>query len=200
MKKYGYIKNEKKNRFFEDESKCTKHEIIDILKEVPEYKDFFGGKYMIEYETLWKIPFSFKKAIEFNSSKEFLLKYGKVTKSIRKLPIPLAFNLLKCGIKYEPVIKHCIENMWLTLYFLYRSFSQVTFIKEKNRKEMVCIPLFKSIHTASWTWNYDRSQDGEAEYEKMYSSYHYVEGHELIPDIFNMLKTLEESPNFKKND
>ena len=166
----------------------------DVINDFQKY----GGKYMIEYETLWKIPFSFKKAIELNSSKEFLSKYGKVTKSIRKLPIPLAFNLLKCDIKYEPIIKHCVENMWLTLYFLYRSFSQVTFIKEKNRKEMVCIPLFKSIHTASWTWDYEPSQDGEAQYLTIYSSYHYVEGHELIPDIFNMLKTLEESPNFKK--
>ena len=41
MKKYGYIKNEKKNHFFEDESKCTKKEIIDILNEAPEHRDFF---------------------------------------------------------------------------------------------------------------------------------------------------------------
>lgn len=41
MKKYGYIKNENKNHFFEDESKCTKNEIINILNEAPEYRDFF---------------------------------------------------------------------------------------------------------------------------------------------------------------
>lgn len=49
MKKYGYIKNEKKNHFFEDESKCTKKEIIDILNEAPEYRDFF-----IEYMESFK--------------------------------------------------------------------------------------------------------------------------------------------------
>lgn len=165
----------------------------DVLNDFEKY----GGKYMIEYETLWKIPLSFKKAIKFNSSKEFLSKYGKVTKSMRKLPIPLAFNLIKCSITYEPIIKHCVENMWLTLYFLYRSFSQVVFIKEKERVPMVCIPLFKSMYTASWTWDY-KYDDGEAEYEKMYSSYHYVDNHELVPDIFNMLKTLEEPVNLKK--
>ena len=41
MEKYGYKKNEKKNCFFEDESKCTKDEVLEILKEAPEYKNFF---------------------------------------------------------------------------------------------------------------------------------------------------------------
>lgn len=166
----------------------------DVLNDFKKY----GGKYMIEYEKLWKIPLSFKKAIKFNSSKEFLARYGKVTKSLRKLPIPLAFNLMKCGIKYEPIIKHCVESTWLTLYFLYRSFSQVLFLKEKERKAMLCIPLFKSMHVASWTWDYDSSQDGEAEFRNIYNGYHYVEGYELVPDIFDMLKTLEEPVNFKK--
>lgn len=166
----------------------------DILNDFEKY----SGKYMIRYETLWKIPFSFEKAIKLNSSKEFLARYGKVTKSLRKLPIPLAFNLMKCGIKYEPIIKHCVENIWLCLYFLYKSFSQTKFLKEKERKETVFIPLFKSMHVASWTWDYDSSQDGEAEFRNIYNGYHYVEGYELVPDIFDMLKTLEEPVDFKK--
>ena len=165
----------------------------DVLNDFKKY----GGKYMIEYETLWKIPLSFKKAIKFNSSKEFLESYGKVTKSMRKLPIPLSFNLMKCSIKYEPIIKHCVENMWLTLYFLYKSFSQILFLKEKERKAMVCVPLFKSMHEASLTWDYDHN-DGEAKYQEMYRGYHSVEGHELVPDIFDMLKTLGEPVNLKK--
>ena len=166
----------------------------DVLNDFEKY----GGKYMIRYETFWKIPFSFEKAIKLNSSKEFLARYGKVTKSLRKLPIPLAFNLMKCGIKYEPIIKHCVENIWLCLYFLYESFSQTKLLKEKERKETLCIPLFKSMHVVSWTWDYDSSQDGEAEFQNIYKGYHYVEGYELVPDIFNMLKVLEEPVNFKK--
>ena len=41
MEKYGYKKNENKNCFFEDESKCTKDEVLEILNEAPEYRDFF---------------------------------------------------------------------------------------------------------------------------------------------------------------
>lgn len=41
MERYGYKKNKEKSHFFEDESKCTKKEILDILNEAPEHKDFF---------------------------------------------------------------------------------------------------------------------------------------------------------------
>ena len=54
------------------------------------------------------------------------------------------------------------------------------------------------MHVASWAWDYDNSKDGEAEYRNIYNGYHYVEGYELVPDIFNMLRVLEEPVNFKK--
>ena len=41
MEKYGYKKNESKKCFFEDESGCTRNEVLEILNEAPKYKDFF---------------------------------------------------------------------------------------------------------------------------------------------------------------
>lgn len=44
-------------------------------------------------------------------------------------------------INYEPIINHCVENIWLSMYFLYKRFLQLKFLKEKERKEIVSIAL-----------------------------------------------------------
>lgn len=169
----------KKNWFFKD-----------ILNDFKKYSD----KYVDCYEILWEIPVSFKKAVEFNSSKEFLLKYGKVTKSMRKLPIPLAFNLMKCKINYEPIIKYCVGNIWLSMYFLYKRFLELNFLKEKDRKEIVSVALIQSMYADSL----DVSENLKNEYSEKYTKYYSDKDTDLVPDIFNMLNTLKEPVDFRK--
>lgn len=165
----------------------------DVLNDFEKY----GGKYIPSYEILWQIPVSFKKAIEFNSSKEFLAKYGKVTKSMRKLPIPVAFNIMKCKIKYEPIINHCVENIWLSMYFLYKRFLQLKFLKEKNRNETVSIALIQSMYADSLKY-FSNIFKRTHKYSEKYINYQSSEDCELVPDIFNMLNTLKEPVDFRK--
>ena len=174
------VKLAEKNWFFKD-----------VLNDFKKY----SGKYIPSYEMLWQIPVSFNKAIKFNSSKEFLEKYGKVTKSMRKLPIPIAFNIMKCKINYEPIINHCVENIWLSMYFLYKRFLQLKFLKEKERKEIVSIALIQSMYADSLEYY---SQNFKNKYHEKYINYQSSEDCELVPDIFNMLNTLKESVNFRK--
>lgn len=165
----------------------------DVLNDFEKY----SGKYIPSYEILWQIPVSFKKAIEFNSSKEFLAKYGKVTKSMRKLPIPVAFNIMKCKIKYEPIINHCVENIWLSMYFLYKRFLQLKFLKEKDRKETVSIVLIQSMYADSLKY-FSNIFKRTHKYSEKYINYQSSEDCELVPDIFNMLNTLKEPVDFRK--
>lgn len=165
----------------------------DVLNDFEKY----SGKYIPSYEILWQIPVSFKKAIEFNSSKEFLAKYGKVTKSMRKLPIPVAFNIMKCKINYEPIINHCVENIWLSMYFLYKRFLQLKFLKEKDRKETVSIVLIQSMYADSLKY-FSNIFKRTHKYSEKYINYQSSEDCELVPDIFNMLNTLKEPVDFRK--
>lgn len=165
----------------------------DVLNDFEKY----SGKYIPSYEILWQIPVSFKKAIEFNSSKEFLAKYGKVTKSMRKLPIPVAFNIMKCKIKYEPIINHCVENIWLSMYFFYKRFLQLKFLKEKDRKETVSIVLIQSMYADSLKY-FSNIFKRTHKYSEKYINYLSSEDCELVPDIFNMLNTLKEPVDFRK--
>lgn len=165
----------------------------DVLNDFEKY----SGKYIPSYEMLWQIPVSFNKAIEFNSSKEFLAKYGKVTKSMRKLPIPVAFNIMKCKIKYEPIINHCVENTWLSMYFLYKRFLQLKFLKEKDRKETVSIALIQSMYADSLKY-FSNIFKRTHKYSEKYINYQSSEDCELVPDIFNMLNTLKEPVDFRK--
>lgn len=165
----------------------------DVLNDFEKY----SGKYIPSYEILWQIPVSFKKAIEFNSSKEFLAKYGKVTKSMRKLPIPVAFNIIKCKIKYEPIINHCVENIWLSMYFLYKRFLQLKFLKEKDRKETVSIVLIQSMYADSLKY-FSNIFKRTHKYSEKYINYRFSEDCELVSDIFNMLNTLKEPVDFRK--
>ena len=176
------VKLAKKNWFFKD-----------LLNDFKKY----GGKYIPSYEMLWQIPVSFNNAIKFNSSKEFLAKYGKVTKSMRKLPIPIAFNIMKCKINYEPIINHCVENMWLSMYFLYERFLQIKFLKEKNRKDIVSIALIQSMYADSLEY-YSKIFKRTHKYREKYINYQSSDDCELVPDIFNMLNTLKEPVNFRK--
>lgn len=176
------VKLAKKNWFFKD-----------LLNDFEKY----SGKYIPCYEMLWEIPVSFKNTIEFNSSKEFLAKYGKVTKSMRKLPIPIAFNIMKCNINYEPIINHCVENMWLSMYFLYERFLKIKFLKEKNRKDIVSIALIQSMYADSLEY-YSKIFKRTHKYREKYINYQSSDDCELVPDIFNMLNTLKEPVNFRK--
>lgn len=176
------VKLAEKNWFFKD-----------VLNDFEKY----SGKYIPSYEMLWQIPVSFNKAIEFNSSKEFLAKYGKVTKSMRKLPIPVAFNIMKCKIKYEPIINHCVENIWLSMYFLYKRFLQLKFLKEKDRKETVSIVLIQSMYADSLKY-FSNIFKRTHKYSEKYINYQSSEDCELVPDIFNMLNTLKEPVDFRK--
>ena len=165
----------------------------DVLNDFEKY----GGKYIPSYEMLWQIPVSFNKAIKFNSSKEFLAKYGKVTKSMRKLPIPVAFNIMKCKINYEPIINHCVENIWLSMYFLYKRFLQLKFLKEKERKEIVSIALIQSMYADSLKY-FSHIFKRTHKYSEKYINYQSSEDCELVSDIFNMLNTLKEPVDFRK--
>ena len=54
MEKFGY--KEKENYFFEDEFKCTRNEILEILKEAPEYEEFFI-KYLDSFKEIWWVKY-----------------------------------------------------------------------------------------------------------------------------------------------
>ena len=85
MENFGY--KEKENYFFEDEFKCTRNEILEILNEAPEYKHFFI-KYMdsfkencfVKYykETKWDDEYNYE--IERASVKIIKMKSHEIKK------------------------------------------------------------------------------------------------------------------------
>lgn len=104
-----------------------------------------GNKLTSYYKILFDFPLTFTKVLKYNSVKEFLATKGKVTSSVRKMPIALSYNILKSGLNYEPAIKFCIENQEKVLINLIRSTEYMQYMKEKHRKEITLCAIFSAI-------------------------------------------------------
>lgn len=108
-----------------------------------------GNKLTPYYKILFDFSLTFTKALKYNSVKEFLATKGKVTGSIRKMPIALSYNILKSVLNYEPAIKFCIENQEKVLMTLIRSIEYMQYIKEKHRKEVTLCAIFSAIQNGN---------------------------------------------------